>query len=83
MNDIIHHLRKQPESTKRYILHFVTVVAGIVLASLWVYSLGATLTDASEQAKAKKAAEPFSALKANIIDGYNSISQGNNQNTNQ
>jgi hypothetical protein len=76
MRKIIHHLRKQPEHIKMHILHASTVVAGIVLMMLWVYSLGTNLTDNDTQAKIKQQASPISAFKENIIDGYNSITTG-------
>ncbi len=76
MRKIIHNLRQQPEEVRRHILHVVTVLAGIVLISLWVYSLGVNLSSADTQASISNDLKPFSALKANLIDGYNSISAG-------
>ena len=75
MKKIIHHLRRQPEEVKRHILHVVMVIATVILLLLWFYSLGKTLTDSSTQAKVKNDLQPLSALKGNLIDGYNSISQ--------
>ncbi len=75
MKKIIQHLRKQPEEVKRHILHFLTVVVGIVLVILWVYSLGTNLTNQETQVKIKQDIQPFSVLKNNIVDGYKSISQ--------
>jgi len=78
MDKVIHHIKKlraQPEETRVYILHLLTVVAGIILFSLWVYSLGTDLSDKETQAKLKNDIQPFSTLKSNLIDGYNSLGQ--------
>ena len=50
-------------------------MAGIVLISLWVYSLGANLSSPDTEAKITNDLKPFSALKANLIGGYKSISE--------
>lgn len=76
MRKIIHNIRRQPEHVKEHILHISTVVAGIVLVMLWIYSLGTNLRDTDTQAKIKQEASPISAFKDNIIDGYNSITTG-------
>jgi putative Mn2+ efflux pump MntP len=76
MRKIIHHIRKQPEHIKIHILHVSTVIAGIILVTLWVYSLGTNFEEAKTQIKTKQEASPISALKENIIDGYNSITTG-------
>lgn len=78
MKKIIHHLRRQPEEVRRHILHVSTVVFGIILLMLWVYSLGASFSDKDTQAKIKRDVAPFSALKDNMVGGYNNIL--NNQN---
>ncbi|OGI67865.1 hypothetical protein A2738_03220 [Candidatus Nomurabacteria bacterium RIFCSPHIGHO2_01_FULL_42_15] len=74
MKKIIHHLRSQPEEVRRHILHVSTIVAGIILVLLWIYSLGTSLSDPDKQAKTNNDLKPFSALKANLIGGYQSIS---------
>ena len=75
MRKIIHHIRRQPEGVRRHILHVLTMVLGIILALLWVYSLGRNVTDPKTQAKINEDLEPLSALKANIVGGYNSITE--------
>ncbi len=75
MRKIIHHIRRQPEGVRRHILHVSTMVLGIILALLWVYSLGRNVTDPKTQAKINEDLEPLSALKANIVGGYNSITE--------
>jgi hypothetical protein len=73
MRKIIHHLRRQPEEIKRHILHVTTLVFGVVLVLLWIYSLGTTLTSDETQAKINQDLQPLSALKANLVGGYNSM----------
>jgi hypothetical protein len=77
MGKIINHLRKQPEQVRRHILHATTVIFAVILISLWVFSLGVNLTNPDTQAKINNDLKPFSTLKANLIDGYNSISGSN------
>ena len=76
---MIHHIRRQPEEIKRHILHAVTGVFAAVLFLLWVYSLGNTLTSDQTQNKVTQDLKPFSALKANILGGYNSITENNSE----
>jgi hypothetical protein len=73
MKNIIHHIRKQPEHIKRHVLHIITLVFGAVLVLLWIYSLGTNLASPNTQVKISQDLQPLSALKANIIGGYNSI----------
>jgi hypothetical protein len=80
MKTIIHHIRKQPEEVRRYILHALTVAFAVILALLWLYSLGTNLTNPDTQAKIGQDLKPFSALKANIVGGYDSISNPNSNN---
>ena len=68
-------MRNQPESVRRNILHILTVIFGIILISLWIYSLGTNLANPDTQAKINNDLKPFSTLKANIISGYQNISQ--------
>lgn len=75
MRKIIDNLRKQPEHVRRQILHVTTIIAGAVLLVLWIYSLGTNFSDPDTQTKIENDLKPFSSLKANLIDGYQSISQ--------
>ncbi len=75
MRKIIHHIRKQSEETRRHILHFLTLVFGIILVSLWIYSLGANGASSESEVKKENELQPFSILKDNIVDGYKSISE--------
>ena len=73
MKKIIHHVRKQPEHIKRHILNVAIIVCAVVLFMFWVYSLGTTLTDTDAQAKMSQDLKPFSILKDNVTEQYNSI----------
>ena len=73
MRKIIYHLRKQPEQTRRHILHVLTVVAAVFLLFVWVYSLGKNLTSPNTQVKVNNDLKVFSALKDNLVGGYANI----------
>lgn len=73
MKQIIHRLRSQPESVKRHILHALSACIAVVLILLWVYSLGANLTNPAAKVKANNDLKPFSALRDNLVGGYKSI----------
>ena len=77
MKNIIHNIRKQPEETRRHILHLSTIVFAIVLMFLWVYSLGSSLTNQDTQAGISQDLKPFSALKDNMVNGYSDMTQPN------
>jgi hypothetical protein len=84
MKKFIHHIRRQPEEIKRHILHILTIVFGIILLLLWIYSLGVNLTSPDTQAKINNDIKPFSALKAGLISGFKSMGeqpQADTQNT--
>ena len=74
MRKIIHNLRQQPEEVRTHILHVLTAGASVLLVSLWVYSLGTNFSSEEKMAETKGGIEPLSALKANIIGGYKSLS---------
>lgn len=77
MQQMIHNLRQKPEHVRRHILHVSTVVFGVALLFLWFYSLGTNLSNPETQARVQNDLQPFSALKANLIGGYKSISEPN------
>lgn len=77
MKKIIYHIRKQPEVVKMRILHLSTFIAGFILIVLWFYSLSTNLTSPDTQSKMSQDLKPLSALKGNIVDGYNSIIEPN------
>jgi hypothetical protein len=72
MRKFINNLRDKPESVRRHILHVTVAVFAVILISLWVFSLGTTFSSTTT-AGVSEDLKPFSALKANIIGGYNSI----------
>ena len=75
MKKIIHHIRKQPEEIRRHILHVFIIVCAVVLILLWIYSLGTTLANPDNRAKISQDLKPFSALKDNMVNGYNNLNQ--------
>jgi hypothetical protein len=77
MKKIIHNLRQQPHEIRIYILYGLTLLAGAILFTLWIYSFGASTEEPSFREGLKNDVAPFGALKSNLIDGYNSL------NTNQ
>jgi len=77
MRKIIHHLKRQPEETRRHVLHIVVFIAGIILLLLWIYSLRVSLSDSDTQIKARQDLAPFSGLKDDIVGGYQNQNTGN------
>jgi len=75
MRKIIHHVRRQPEAVKRHILHVSMAVFGVILFLLWVFSLGRSFTSPETKREAQKSLQPLSALKANLVGGYNSLTE--------
>jgi hypothetical protein len=81
MEKIIHHVkrvRNQPEHIRQSILHILTLASGVILFILWVFSLGSGPSDTNTSQTLKENLAPLSALKANLTDGFNSISDGSN-----
>lgn len=80
MKKIIYHFKKvreQPEHIRRSILHVAIGICAIVLFFLWIYSLGTNITSPDTKAKVDQGLKPFSVLKDNITEQYNSISSPN------
>ncbi|MEK7128324.1 MAG: hypothetical protein AAB933_02065 [Patescibacteria group bacterium] len=75
MRKIIHHIRRQPEETRRHILHVLTICFAIALLLLWIYSLGTNLANPDTQAKINNDLKPFAALKDGLVGGYKSMSE--------
>ena len=75
MRQIINNLRARPEHHRRHMLHVSTVVVAVVMVVLWFVSLGHSLTDSDVKKQVSEEAKPLSALRANLVDGYNSISE--------
>ena len=67
MRKAIHHLRKQPEEVRRHILHVLTMVAGVILIMLWVYSLGRNFGSSEIRTEVEEGLKPISVLKDNIV----------------
>ena len=66
MQKIINNLRSQPEHIKRYVLHAVIIIAGVVLFVIWVYSLGGKLNSVASKNDLKESLAPLSVLKNNL-----------------
>jgi hypothetical protein len=81
MKKIIQNIRRQPEQVRMHLLHILTVGFAVVLVLLWIYSLGSSLTNGDTQAKIDQNLQPFSALKDNMVNGYNDMSQPNSNTT--
>lgn len=79
MQKIIHNLRQQPEKVRKHILHVSMIVCGIVLASLWIYSLGTNLENSDTQAGVSQDLQTFSTVKNNMVNGYGDTSQQDSQ----
>jgi hypothetical protein len=78
MKNIIHHIRKQPEEIRTHILHVLTAVFAVILIALWFYSLGANWTSPGTTEGIN---QDFSAVKDNMVNGYNNIMNPNNPNS--
>lgn len=70
MKKIIHHIRQQPERVRRHILHVFTLVAGVLLFSIWIYSLGGHLSSAETKKDVEQGLKPFSVIKDNIRESW-------------
>ncbi len=73
MKKFIHHIRHQPEEIRRHILHVTITIFAVILLMLWVYSFGMNLSNPDTGIKMSNDLKPLSALKSNLIGGYNSI----------
>jgi len=70
MKKIIHHIRKQSKEDRRHILHILIFCAAVILILLWVYSLGATLSDSDARAEISEDLRPFATLKDSITSPW-------------
>lgn len=59
------NIRQQPEHVRRHILHIVTIVAGIILVLLWIYSLGTTLASGQAKTEIKQDLQPITSSLQN------------------
>jgi hypothetical protein len=76
----VHKLRQQPEEVRRHILHIIIFACAIILALLWVLSLGRTLGNKDVEVSVNKDLKPFTVLKDNLTSGYKGVSiEPNNQ----
>jgi len=82
MKKIIHKLRNRSEEERRHILHITTFVLGLFMVLLWTFTLGGTITKKETAIKLQQDLQPFSALKDNIVEGFNSIKSTASSSTN-
>ena len=83
MKKVIHRLRQKSEKERRQILYFIIIVLAFFLILLWTFTLGRTITSREAKIKVQQDLQPFSAFKASLVDGYNSIGGNTSSNTNQ
>lgn len=70
---IIHHLRKQPEEVRRNILHITILAFAVILIILWVYSLGARLSNENTQYEIKESIKPIKDFSEDLGGDINSL----------
>lgn len=75
---VVHKLRAKSEQEKRHLLHIFTFIGAIILVILWSWSLGVNFSNSNTKEKIKQDIRPFSVLKDNIVGGYKSVSDTNN-----
>ncbi|MBP9715361.1 MAG: hypothetical protein KBD52_02635 [Candidatus Pacebacteria bacterium] len=69
---VVRHLRSKSEEERRHILNLFMFFIIVFMFVLWIFSLGQTLSDPEAKVKIKKDLQPFSILKSNLVDGFNS-----------
>lgn len=77
MRKVIHKLRQRPEEERRHILNLIMLVVVVIMIALWIFSLGRSFSNPETKTKIKQDLKPFTALKSNLVDGYNSLSDKN------
>lgn len=83
MRKIIHNLRQKPEATKVRIIHLTVLVAGVLLVSAWLWSIGGIVTSPGTAnvldgaTELSDALRPIDALKDNFVEGYKSSMPAN------
>ena len=82
MKKVIHRLRQKPEKERRQILYFLTIASAFFMILLWTFTLGKTIKSEETKVRVQQDLKPFSALKNNIVEGFNSIKEMNSSNTN-
>lgn len=73
MKKIIHKLRNRSEEERKHILHITVFILGLFMILLWTFSLGKSIANKDTKVKIKQDLKPFSALKENLVGGFNSI----------
>lgn len=68
MKKVIHNLRNRSEEDRKHILHVLLFACSILLVTLWIYSLGRSITSNETQVKVKQDLKPFTILKDSIVN---------------
>ena len=81
IRNFIHRLRNRSEEERRHLLHIFTFVFAIIIVVLWIFSLSKSLTTEETKIKVKNDLEPFSILKDNLVESYESATQSKTNNS--
>lgn len=81
LRNFIHRLRNRSEEERRHLLHIFTFIFGIIVVVLWILSLSKSLTTEETKIKVKNDLEPFSILKDNLVESYESATQSKTNNS--
>lgn len=79
---IVRRLRARPEHERKHLVNIFTFFGAIVMIVLWTFTLGSSFSDPDLKTQVKQEFQPFDQLKANVIDGYNVISDAPKTDTN-
>jgi len=66
MKKFVYHLRGKSEEVRRRILYILTIVAGVILVFLWLFSLGTNFSSEETQEELQQDLAPFSVLQDNL-----------------
>lgn len=72
---VVRHLRNRSEEERRHILTVSMICVCVVMAVLWTWSLGESIAKEETFVKAKEDLKPFSVLKSNLIDSWNTAGE--------
>lgn len=72
---VVHHLRSKPEEERRQMLSLSMILVCVVMVILWTWSLGSNIKDPETKIEVKEGLKPFSVLKSNLIDSWNSATK--------
>lgn len=67
-------LREKPYNEKKHILHVTTFIFAIILVAIWSMTLSNSFRDPDLKTQFSQSLEPFQELQANVVGGYNIVS---------